>query len=158
MRPPGPRGEAGQVGGLEGIVFGVLVFVIGTLVLANAWGVFDAKLAAAAAAREAARAYVESAGPTVNDALREAQMAAGESIAGYGRDPTKMRFSTEEAPQLLRCARVTVRIEYPVPLISLPVLGRHGTGFTARARHSEIVDPFRSGLPDRTQCPAALQP
>ncbi|MBW3613969.1 MAG: hypothetical protein KY439_01485 [Actinobacteria bacterium] len=158
MKPSGAGSEAGQVGGLEGIVFGVLVFVVGTLVVANAWGVLDAKLAASAAAREGARAFVESQGPTADDALREAQLAASETIAGYGRDPEKMQFSTEEDPQLLRCARVTVRVEYPVPLINLPVLGRHGTGFTARARHSEIVDPFRSGLPDRTQCPEVLQP
>jgi len=151
-------GEGGQVGGVEGVVFGVLIFVLGTLVIANAWGVADAKMAASAAAREGARAFVESEGPTVQDALSEARMAADEAIAGFGRDPAKMRLATEEEPLLLRCARVTVRVEYPVPLIRIPVLGRHGSGFTARARHSEIVDPFRSGLSDRSRCPPALQP
>ncbi len=152
------RREAGQVGGVEGLVFGVLVFVAGTLVIANAWAVVDAKLAASAAAREAARAFVESTAPSVEDAVEDARLAAGEAISGYGRNPAKMRFSTEEEPQLLRCARITMRVEYPVPLISIPLLGRHGSGFTARARHSEIVDPFRGGLPDRTQCPPALRP
>ncbi|MDP9442565.1 MAG: hypothetical protein M3P34_10410 [Actinomycetota bacterium] len=158
MRSVEATGEAGQVGGMEGLVFGMLVFVCGTLVIANAWAVADAKLAASAAAREAARAFVESTAPTVDDAMDDARVAAAEAITGYGRNPDKMRFATEDEPQLLRCARVTVVVEYPVPLISLPLLGRHGSGFTARGRHSEIVDPFRAGLPDRTQCPPALQP
>lgn len=143
---------------MEGLVFGMLVFVGGALVIANAWAVVDAKLAASAAAREGARAFVESTAPTADGAVDEARVAAGDAIAGYGRSPARMRFATLEEPQLLRCARVTVQVEYPVPLISIPFLGRHGNGFTARARHSEIVDPFRAGLSDRTQCPAALQP
>jgi hypothetical protein len=130
--------ERGQVGGVEGLFFGVAVFVLGTLVVANAWGVIDAKMAASSAAREATRSFVESS-------------------AGYGRSADKMRFEAEEA-ELRRCARVTLRVEYPVPLITIPVLGRYGTGFTARARHSEVVDPFRSGLSDRSSCPPALTP
>ena len=47
MRPPVARGEDGQVGGIEALVFGLLVLVLGTLVVANAWGVIDAKVAAA---------------------------------------------------------------------------------------------------------------
>ncbi len=143
---------------MEGIVFGVLVFVLGTLVIANSWAVVDAKLAASAAAREGARAFVESTAPTTEDALGRARQAARETIAGYGRDPQKMRFEVEGEPQLLRCARVTVQVRYPVPLVSIPLLGRHGSGFTARARHSEVVDPFRAGLADRTRCPAELRP
>ena len=52
--------EHGQVGGIEGLVFGVLVFVFGALLVANAWAVVDAKSAASVAAREAARVCVES--------------------------------------------------------------------------------------------------
>ena len=55
------RGDAGQVGGFEALPFGVLIFVLGALLVTNAWAVIDAKLAATAAAREAARVYVESA-------------------------------------------------------------------------------------------------
>ncbi len=39
------RGDAGQVGGFEAIPFGVLVFVLGALLITNAWAVIDAKLA-----------------------------------------------------------------------------------------------------------------
>ena len=150
-------GEEGQVGGVEGLFFGVAVFVLGTLVVANAWGVIDAKMAAASAAREATRSFVESSAGSTRAALAAAQEVAEETISGYGRNPARMRFVPEEAV-LRRCARVTLRVEYPVPMITIPVLGRYGTGFTVSARHSEIVDPFRSGLADRDSCPEALTP
>ena len=52
--------ERGAVGGIEVLPLGMLVLVVGTLLVVNAWAVVDAKLAASAAAREAARAYVEA--------------------------------------------------------------------------------------------------
>lgn len=152
-----PGDEDGQIAGVEGVIFGVLVFVLGTLVIANAWGVVDAKMAASSAAREATRTFVESRQPTTALALADARAAARDAIEGYGRTPSRMTFVAEEA-SLHRCARVTVRIEYPVPLVAIPVLGRYGRGFTARGRYSEIVDPFRSGLADTTECPPGLQP
>ena len=81
------RGEAGQVGGLEAVVFGVLVFVVGTLIVANAWGVIDAKLAASAAARKRRAAYVEA--PAATDAEALARKAADDAMAGHGRDPAR---------------------------------------------------------------------
>jgi len=150
------RDEAGQ-GGIEGLVFGVAVFVFGTLVIANAWGVIDVKAAATAAAREATRSFVESAAGSTAAALDEAELAADEAIAGYGRNPDAMTLVPEEAA-LRRCARVTMRVEYPVPLVVIPAIGRFGEGFVAKGRHSEIVDPFRSGLADRSSCPAQVLP
>ena len=149
--------EDGQVGGVEGLVFGVLVFVLGTLVVANAWGVVDAKMAAGSAAREATRAFVESDAESVDDALLEAETVAQRTIEGYGRDPAKLELVPEEA-SLRRCGRVTLRASYPVPLIRIPLLGEHGEGFTATGRHSEIVDPYRAGLEDRSAGPSELVP
>src|SRR5262249_20666878 len=82
------RGQAGQVGGIEAVAFGVLIFVIGILVVANGWAVVDAKLATAAAAREATRAYVEA--PSAEAADRVAAGAATDALRGYGRDPNHM--------------------------------------------------------------------
>lgn len=149
--------EQGQVGGIEGVIFGVLVFVFGTLVVANAWGVIDGKLAAGAAAREATRAFVESNRGSTDAAIAEAESAARDAILGYGRDPDRLVLTPESA-QLQRCARISFRAEYPVPLLTIPVLGRYGRGFTAVGQHSEIVDPFRSGVPGRDTCPDALVP
>lgn len=140
------RGEAGQVAGLEGLVFGVLVFVFGTLLVANAWAVVDAKSAAAAAAREAARAYVELEG---DEASVEAGMLAFE---GHGR--LRSRASVTRTPGVrARCERVVFEAGYVVPLVSVPVIGGLGRGFRVSARHTEVVDPYRSGLgPEAADC------
>ena len=152
-----PRwGDEGQ-GGFEGLAFGVAVFVFGTLVITNAWGVIDAKAAATAAAREATRSFVESSAPSTTEALAEAEATAQDAIRGYGRDPQRMEL-VPEAAVLERCARVTMRVEYPVPFIVIPAIGRYGRGFTAVGRHSEVVDPFRSGLSDRSACGRDVRP
>ncbi|HEX7166537.1 MAG TPA: hypothetical protein VF230_06120 [Acidimicrobiales bacterium] len=147
------RDDTGQVGGFEGVTFGTLVFVIGVLVVANAWGVVDAKLAATAAAREATRAFVESDGPTSADALAHAEDAARAAIVGHGRSVARMELEPEAAV-LERCSRVTIAVRYRVPLVSIPLLGRFGRGFVTTGRHSEIVDPFRSGLAGTSRCAA----
>lgn len=141
------RDEAGVVGGFEALPFGFLVFVAGTLLLVNAWAVVDGKLAASAAAREAARAFAESPGPG-GVAVAEAHRAAGEAIAGHGRDPDRMELTWASGPRFERCARATVVVTYRVPTLSIPWIGAFGDGvIETSARHSEVVDPFRSGVP-----------
>ncbi len=149
-------GDRGQVGGVEAVVFGVLLFVVGTLVIANAWGVIDAKLAASAAAREATRTFVESRAASTEEALDGAEAAARRAIDGHGRDPARMSFVPEDVV-LERCARVTIRVDYPVPLVALPFL-HAGRGFTAVGRHSEVVDPYRSGLDGPADCSGSTSP
>ena len=143
------RGEDGQVGGLEAAVFGVLVFVLGTLLVVNAWGVIDAKLAATSAAREAARSYVEATSPA--DADRAARRAADEAIVGHGRHLERANLE-RVGGSFSRCTRVTYQVQYRVPLVVIPLIGQGGSGFTVGARHSEVVDPYRSGLEGRAAC------
>ncbi|MGZ4694068.1 MAG: hypothetical protein ACXWA3_10620, partial [Acidimicrobiales bacterium] len=52
------RDDRGQLAGIEVLPFGVLVFVVGALLITNAWAVVDAKIAVDAASREAVRTYV----------------------------------------------------------------------------------------------------
>ncbi|MCA1844945.1 MAG: hypothetical protein LC792_17480 [Actinobacteria bacterium] len=137
------KDESGQVGGLEGLVFGVLVFVFGTLVVVNAWQVVDAKFAAASAAREAARSYVEA--PDATTADGDAATAARDAITGQGRAADRMTLTMLEG-SFARCARVTMEVRYRAPFLRVPVLGAFGSGLTVSARHSELVDPLRSGL------------
>ena len=158
MNPPRAKGDAGQVAGVEGITFGVLIFVIGILAIANAWGVIDAKFAASAAAREAARAMVESTAPTREEAIESGRHTADETLRGYGRRLGARGRFVPETVDFRRCGRITVAVEYDVPLVALPIVGKHGHGFTAVGRHSEIVDPFRSGIADRSVCPPDLAP
>ena len=135
--------ERGQVGGLEGLIFGVLVFVFGTLVVVNAWQVVDAKFAAATAAREAARSYVES--PSAGQAAAGAEQAARAAMNGHGRATDRMTLVQVEGA-FARCSRVTMEVRYRAPLIRVPLLGALGGDVMVSARHSEIVDPLRSGL------------
>jgi hypothetical protein len=139
--------ETGAVGGVEVLPFGFLVFVAGTLLLANAWAVIEGEVATSAAAREAARAYVESPGPA-GAALAEARAAARSTIEGYGRDPGRMRLEAVGPLRFRRCARATFEVTYSVATVSVPWIGAFGGGLVeTSARHSEVVDPYRGGVP-----------
>jgi hypothetical protein len=139
------RDEDGFVGGFEALPFGFLVFVAGTLLLVNAWAVFDCHLAASAAAREAVRAFVES---DASDAAARAagEQAAVEALAGHGKDAGRTSIVWTGA-RVARCQPVTATVTYRVPLVFVPWIGAFGGGvLSTSARHREIVDPFRRGL------------
>jgi hypothetical protein len=139
------RGEAGFVGGMEALPFGFLVFLAGTLLLVNAWAVFDCHLAASAAAREAVRSFVEAGGPDTAARL-DGEAAAREALTGQGKDAARMHLTWSGA-RLVRCQPVTVTIAYDVPTVAVPWIGAFGGGvITTTAHHTEIVDPYRSGL------------
>ncbi len=143
------RDESGQVGGVEVLPFGLLIFVVGALLIANAWSVIDAKMAVTGAAREATRAYVEA--PSRDVAEAAARRAADDSIRGHGRNPNRLRLSNND-PQFVRCERVEYQARYTVPAISLPFVGGFGHAFTVTGRHTEIIDPFADGLSGESRC------
>lgn len=138
------RDESGQLAGAEALPFGLLVFIVGVLLVANAWAVVDVKMAVSSAAREAVRAYVES--PVGEDPVARADAAARAAVADMGRDPERLTILAVEA-DFSRCAEVRFEARYPVPFVTVPLVGGFGAGFTAVARHAEIVDPYRSGVP-----------
>ena len=143
--------ERGQVGGFEAIPFGLLIFVAGALLVANAWAVVDTKMAASSAAREAARTYVESTDPA--RAFPDAVDAATWAITAYGRDPRALGLAGPDgAADLRRCHRVSFTASYPVPAITLPFIGGFGDGFTVRATATQVVDPYREGVPGEADC------
>lgn len=146
------RGDDGQVAGIEGVLFGFLLFVLGTLVIANAWAVIDAKAATSAAAREATRAIVESSATSAEDAIADARAIADETLRGYGRSLGERGRFVAEVVDFRRCGMVTIEVEYDVPFAALPIIGGDARLFTAVGRHSEIVDPYRSGLPGEAAC------
>jgi hypothetical protein len=143
------RRDASGVVGAEVLPFIVLVFVGGTLVLAQAWAALDAKIAAVAGAREAARTFVEHRGPRSGDAADAAIVAGTEAMSGY-------RLSGEawvrpiDAARLRRCTRVTFEATREVPRLAL--LGDRWSPVTVSARAGEMVDPFRHGLRGRAPC------
>ena len=147
------RDESGQAG-IEVLPFGILTFVVGALLVANAWAVIDAKIAVSAAAREATRAYVEA--PVDGDPLAAADAAARSAIDGAGRDPAQLVLTPLEAT-FARCETVRFEASYQIPAVQVPWIGGFGSGFTATARHAEVVDPYRSGVPRTVHgCATAL--
>jgi hypothetical protein len=143
--PPRWDDEGGFAGGAEALVFGVLIFVVGTLLVLNAWAVIDAKFAASAAAREAVRAAVKS--EVGSDLSSVAHAAAAEALAAHG--VTSDRPWTLEVlgtQALHRCDEVAYEVSLHVPALVLPGIDRRRTGFDVSATHRELVDPYRSGL------------
>lgn len=172
--PPPPRrvevvhaDEDGLSAGAEALVFGVLVFVVGAIIVLNGWAVLDAKFAVNAAAREATRTIVEG-----GDVSRLAMVGdddsggvggtvravAAETMAGHGKDTTDLEVRLTDSPWRSsadrpdRCARVTVQVHTPVRGIEMPFLGGWGGAITVTGEHSELVDPFRSGLTGSADC------
>jgi hypothetical protein len=147
-----PRDDRGQLAGIEALPFGVLTFVVGMLLVVNAWGVVDAKHATTSAAREAVRAYVEA--PDEATAIEAANQAARRSIEGHGRNPdrTTVEIRHADARPFGRCTRVVVTVHHPVPALRLPWIGGYGHAFDVTTSQSEVVDPYRSGLPGAATC------
>ncbi len=145
------RDDSGQVGGIEVLPFGFLFFLSMTLLIANAWGVVDAKLAVMTAAREAVRAYVESDNATAAEAV--AQTRAEEALKSYGRDVSRATIGDPVvAGGFGRCKRVTITVSYDLPVLTVPYLGGFGDLSAVTSKYSELIDPFRSGLAGGAQC------
>jgi cytochrome bd-type quinol oxidase subunit 2 len=142
-------GESGFVGGFEGLLFGFLLFVAGTLLIVHAWAVLDTKTATEEAARQAARTYVAASSAAV--AASSAEMAAADALTGYGRQPSMAKVGVATG-SFGRCQRVTISVSYPAPLLVLPFVGRLGTAEEVRSVNSQLVDPYRSGLPGTATC------
>jgi hypothetical protein len=144
------RDERGQVGNVEVLPFGLLVFVIGALLVTNAWAVIDARGTAASASREAVRAYAEASDAFTAD--RDAREAAANTAIGHGRDPGRLRLDIEPQGPFARCVPVTIRASYEVPALHLPWIGGFGHAFDVVDGHTELIDPYRSGLGGEAQC------
>lgn len=140
--------EGGFVAGLEALAFGVLIFVIGTLVILGGWAVMDAKYASSAAAREAVRAVVRAPVDASTDELEQrAQLAAHQAVAAHGHAPEATTLTVEHPPLALeRCREVSITVHVEVGAVVVP--GFVDTArWTVGSRHQQLVDPFRSGLP-----------
>ena len=139
------------MGGVESLLFGVLVFVAGSIVLGTGWAVIDTKLAVQAAAREAARAWVESDGSDA--AWGVAMSRAREAFAGHGRKADALEVKQPvPAADIRRCAPVTIEARASIRVPAVPLIGRAARHVTVVGRHTEVVDPYRSGLPRGPGC------
>ena len=144
-------GDAGQVGGIEVLPFGFLTFVAITLLLANAWGVIDAKLATTSASREAVRTVVEASDPA--GIAHTAERRATETLAAYGYTGERVRIDALVLPEgYVRCARIMLSATYDVPALTIPFIGGFGHAVTVRSTSTELIDPFRDGIRGVATC------
>jgi len=143
--------DGGQVAGIEAIPFGILLFVIGALLITNAWAVIDVKMAVTSAAREATRTYVESSDHDTG--LARAEAAARSAIEAHGRNAANRSITgPTSASAFARCSHVSFTVAYPVPALTLPFIGGLGSGVVVRSTQTEIVDPFRNDVPGEAVC------
>jgi hypothetical protein len=140
------RGEAGQLGGIEALAFGMLILLVGVLVVSNAWGIIDAKTAAREAAREGARTYATAPTSSAAQAASLASGAAAQTLGEMGYSPAPGGNQLAQGT-FQRCAVITWEVAVRVPAFRLPWIASHYSFFTASAFESERVDPYRSGVP-----------
>jgi hypothetical protein len=140
--------QRGQAGGVEALAFGALVFISGTLIVANAWAVVDAKFAAVSAAREGAQTYVETGG-TAAAAEPPSRLSATAALQSLGRHGT---VDVVLGDAYRRCGIVTVHVTTSVPIARVPfvrvAVGRLPIAATATRR----IDPYRSGISGGAAC------
>lgn len=121
------------------LLFGATVLVGMILLFAQVWQVYEAESAVRAGARQAARTFVESDGTTPG----AADAAGAEALDQLGFSGGTVTVSAPSG--FVRCGVVFADASVAVAPIRLPFVGSV-LGYTARARHAEIVDPLRSGL------------
>jgi hypothetical protein len=141
--------DAGQMGGVEMLPFGLLIFVGGSLLVLNLWSVITTKMALNAAAREAAHAVAESTGAGGQTQIdREADDAArGAMRTFFDREPAGFNSpSIQYDKQGLwqRCQRFTVTVSFDAPIVNVPFLGAMGPTKTVTASQASRVDPYRA--------------
>jgi Flp pilus assembly protein TadG len=144
IRRESRRNESGQAGA-EAVAMAIIFGVFIILLFANIWTVVDTKMRASDAARDIVRQLVESPADKITDANAKAILASQPWKARQlvGQPVAEMLEPTVPAQ---RCSRVAVAVTVHVKAIIFPFAKNWAPGFTVGARHSELVDPFRSDL------------
>jgi len=147
MRPLGRPSEAGEIGGLDALVFGTAAFVVAVLAWVSAWRVLDAAQAATTAAHaglERALGAGQSRSAQHAAAAEATEVLDTEGFAG-------LRPSVSVEGRLVRCATVQVTVRLAVPLVRLPLIGAPAT-ISVVGRAGGLVDPFATGLEGTDRC------
>lgn len=150
--------EDGFIAGADTLIVGTLVFVTGLVIIINTWSLMDSKFAVDAAARETVRYLAEAPVGLSNEAMENhARDIANATMAGHGKDPavTVIQVDLPSMAQVrTRCARITVSVTQKVPTMRVPFVGSSAFGnlWSVTSDHTEIVDPFRSGLAGAAAC------
>jgi Flp pilus assembly protein TadG len=146
------RSERGQAGA-EAVAIALILGIAIVLLFANVWVLVDAKMRVGEAAREGARAIVEANTPG-DSPTQTARTAGSEAFLGASRLVHAPEYVVRADNGFGRCGRVAVQVRARIRTITLPFVGRWSPDFEVQSTHSEIIDPFRSGLTGELTCDA----
>ncbi len=144
MTPARRRGQAGVIGGSDGLLFAMLILFAGSLVLVNIWGRIDTRAALDGAARDYLRSYTEQVDAT--SAELRGESAARTLLRERGTPVRDLRIDVPSADRFGPCASATVRLTAEIPAARLPFLDDLGAT-TIEVVHTELIDPHREVEP-----------
>ncbi|MFI5044338.1 MAG: hypothetical protein ACHQDC_06060 [Acidimicrobiales bacterium] len=140
-RGPRRRGQGGFVAGSDGLIFGTLVLLCGSLMIVNAWAAIDTRIALDSAAREYLRTYGEQ--PDGTTARAAGERAARTVLSRRGTNPSDLTFTTEPRVESFGpCQLAEVGLTVTVPAIEVPFLEGVGSR-SVSVTHTELVDAHR---------------
>jgi hypothetical protein len=132
---------------IEVAFLGVLVLIPLVYLLIAVFDVQRSAFALTAAAREAARVYVDASSD--RDGGSAAAAAVDIAAMDHGLPPGTVAFDVTctRTPCLTPGGSVTVRLHARVALPGLAALGTGSRGIDVRTEHSAVVDRFRAARP-----------
>jgi hypothetical protein len=133
-------GQAGMLAGSDGVLFGMLILLAGSLAILNVWAVIDTRAALDAAAREYLRTYTEQS--SADAAATAGELAARRLLDERGTPVTDLRIVEPDGAAFGPCQPAQVAFEAEVPAARLPFLDDVGSRWI-RVTHRELVDPHR---------------
>jgi Flp pilus assembly protein TadG len=119
----------------------LLGLACGTVALSR---LVQAQTAVTAVAHEAARAGALGRDPV--DAVSRMRQRADLVAPGLGLNPNELILACDVTQFAQAPAHVTARVQYPVSMSDLPLVGWLPAVPVVQAAHTEWVDPFRSGI------------
>lgn len=136
---PRPRrwNERGMVGGGDGLIFGILILLAGSLAFVNIWSIVDTRAALDAASREFLRTYSEQ--PTVDEARLFGELSARESMERRGNSSKGLTIEVDQPSGFGPCAAVTVRMSMTVHWFRVPFLTSVGAS-RLTIQNRELID------------------
>lgn len=151
-KPIRRRSERGVVAGGEGLVFGVLILLAGSLVLINIWAMVDTRAALDAATREYLRTYTEQS--SSGEARLLGEISARNSLRLRGSHTQDLSIEVDQPAGFGPCSAVTVRISATVRWFKVPFLTSFGDA-RLTAQNRELIDASREVTPDASYDPTA---
>ena len=133
--------DRGIVGGSDGLLAGVLVALVGTLVIVNVWSVISARTDADAAVREYLRVYTRA--DSAGSGAAEADSAARASLSAAGRSDAAVSVTPPDPASFGPCGLARVSLRLRAPLVRVPGLAHLGW-HTVTADGAEVIDPWRA--------------